>query len=159
MLEADRQASVKLQESGWAGWPFSCNPFIGWRRHAMYSTLTLSCLVHGSHSVSCAVLHSAHTRLSCADSPHSSCYLWIVPRILCFPSFPSVLEGLVALSISIRRAYSEGWELLSCETWRLGKGRKNSAVFFSIVALIATTGQKNQRLPFCSFQWSQLINS
>lgn len=152
MLEADRQASVvKLQESDWAGWPFSCNPFTGWRRHAMYCTLTLSCLVHGSHSVSYEVLQSAHTRLSCADSPHSSCYLWIVPRVLCFPSFPSVLEGLVALSISIRRAYPEGWELLSCDTWRLGKGRKDSAIFFPLLLYLQLLDRKIRDYPFVLF--------
>lgn len=61
-------------------------------------------------------------------------------------------------SISIRRATFKAWALLSSEMWRLGKRRKDF-FFFSFLALIASAGQKNLRQPFCSFQWSQLINS
>lgn len=119
--------------------------------HVLYTDLVTPCPWHGlhscEHSVSCEILHSAHTRLSCADSPHSSCYLWSVSRVLCFPSLPPVLEGLTLRAGNSSAVRHEGW------------GKEGKILFFSFVALVASAGQKNLRRPFCSFQWNQFIST
>lgn len=111
--------------------------------HVLYTDLVTPCPRHGlhscEHSVSCGILHSAHTKLSCADSPRSGCYLWSVSRVLCFPSVPSVLEGL-----------TEGWELLSCEAWRLGKRRKDFIFFLCCFNCKRWTGKFETTLLFFS---------
>lgn len=149
---------VELLESDCTGrkWPFMCNPFIGWGRHAwnMYRTLTVSHLTHGTD----------HTPMSIQQAvkyfilPIQGCLLLTVltPDATC----EALQDYCIFCHFSSFRK-DNSWGLRTPQLWdikieRMGGKRKD--FFFSFIALIASAGQKKMKQPFCSFQGSQLLN-